>query len=206
MRTEPSTASEDSRFSGGNSMTIIRGTACSKSSERVLPVGVTDPAGSRTYTAPGGVRYLHVALAIAVFASLACVPTGEDRKCTDLISPAEAVASAERFAVAQGYTDAPPEEEGFARQSMEDGTREEVLAMRSRLLRPGAVGYLLRYERWHILFTFETPRNESNRETGRAVSMDRCGGDIRMEHQGAFLDTAEVVLGEDPMRGQSRLH
>jgi len=140
-----------------------------------------------------GVRII---VALTTLTAVACGTAHREVPCTEEISATDVVAKAERFVVDQGYTDGPGEESSFAFEPLDEGTREEIMRKRSGLLNRSAYGHSKREElrRWDVLFTYREQVAGSKRPVGRAVTSDLCGNDMRMVHQGAYLDTAEVVL------------
>lgn len=106
------------------------------------------------------------------------------------IDAAQAVALAEQFVRANGYTDfVPPDPSKLASESIEHLDPEQWAAHRHNTLKPRAVGYLasgkMEAPGWTIAFDHAKPAND--RESGRAVTMDEFGGQLRVEHKDLWL-------------------
>lgn len=102
----------------------------------------------------------------------------------------DAVALAERFIKTNGYTAAAPTNPGWlALEPIEFGTISDIIAMRHDTLRPVAYG-VIRGRRgkgkagWTIVFQYVKPDNPGD---GRAVTMDRDGTPVRVEHEDFYL-------------------
>jgi hypothetical protein len=102
------------------------------------------------------------------------------------LSEAEAVKSAERFIVQNGYTDLPPEKDKLASESFElESSIDERLKRRHNTLERKAYGVQRGRKNgspgWTVVFRYRHPSDPQMRRTGRAVTMNLDGRDMRVE-------------------------
>jgi len=109
----------------------------------------------------------------------------------------EAIRLAECFIIQNGYTDLPPidDRSNLTPESVEPGTDEFGLQMRHDSLERRAYGFMHGGNGSLIVFRLKQQSHEvhhnnegSTYRVGRAVTMDAYGRQMRMQHQGFFLD------------------
>lgn len=108
----------------------------------------------------------------------------------------EAIRLAECFIIQNGYTDLPPIEDRskLTPEFDELGTNEFILQMRHDSLERRAYGFIHGDNGSLIVFrpkqqSHEVHHNEGSTDrVGRAVTVDAYGRQMRMQHQGVFLD------------------
>ncbi len=118
------------------------------------------------------------------------------------MNEAEAVAIAEKFVIANGYTDLPATAKGsdLSRESIDDQNPEARQRFRANTLQRTAYGVLAENAwsegpGWTVVFRYNLERFRDDpqmsrraSEQGRAVVMDPNGTDLRMLHVGIALD------------------
>jgi len=112
---------------------------------------------------------------------------GEDKLLEEGISEKEAIQIAEEFVKVQGYTNVPasaPKEE-IIFEFMDIGKAEDILQYRRGTLNPQAVGARQEGSNWLVGFRYAKLKPE--RDTGRAVRMNRNGENPRIVHEDIFL-------------------
>lgn len=113
-----------------------------------------------------------------------------DGAAESTISPDRAIERAEAFVRANGYTDAPPDREAIAVESIEwERSIDQIVAARGGTLKSRAYGYTRGAGGYAVLFQYATGGDR----VGRAVMMEADGGRIRMAHQDAMLQGPSVV-------------
>ena len=138
------------------------------------------------------VRFGIVLLVGLLFPSCVDNPRVENRA----LSASEAVEMAERFIRDNGYTNyTPPPWRTLVPESIEFLPPEEWREFREDTLHRRAYGYSRGGRRgtgWTVVFRHK--RRGAPTETGRAVTMDLDGADIRIEHSDFFLSAVETKL------------
>ena len=125
-------------------------------------------------------------------------------KCPfEVASAASAVACAEEFIKANGYTQAPPlPPDKLTFESIEWGEAEWLAEFRHNTLQPKAIGYSVgrrgQSRGWTVVFCFTGGISCGEKAGGRAVTMDEDGSAPRVEHVDVRLDAAEVRLCSCP--------
>ncbi len=121
-----------------------------------------------------------------------------DSNQTKLINEDEAVKIAENFIIENGYTDLPPTDNKtkIVFESIEGySDLEELLKFRQNTLQKKAYGILKgrknNPEGFMVIFLYTEGKNK---ETGRAVTMNTEGKNIRVEHADIFLKAAQKQL------------
>jgi hypothetical protein len=124
-----------------------------------------------------------------------------------ILSEDEAIARAEEFIKDNGYTDLPPTEDKskLVPESVIGGTEAEGLRLRHNTLEPKAYGIIQggrNGDGWYVVFRYNRnnqeyerlpPDFEQHRERyGRAVVMDRFGGNPKIEHQDIGLESKNL--------------
>lgn len=127
---------------------------------------------------------------------LACGGVGSGGTCEKPIAASDAIAAAEEFVRANGYTMHDPDRDRVVRQFTEAGSLDEILARRHGVLHETAFGHSKRGENWLVIFAFSEGRSAQGRNTGRAVLVDECGESVKLEHEEVFLDTTNVVMDD----------
>jgi hypothetical protein len=115
------------------------------------------------------------------------------------ISDAMAVARAEEFIRLNGYTHVPAvAPDKLTPESLEFGGAVEWGRYRHDTLQAEAYGYChgRRGQRqgWTVIFCYSRDTGRVERPTGRAVTMNEDGSEMRVEHVDIFLDAAEKRL------------
>ena len=122
-------------------------------------------------------------------------------KCPfEVASAAAAVACAEEFIKANGYTQAPalpPEKLTF--ESIEWGEPGRLAEFRHNTLQPKAIGYFRgrrgQSHGWTVVFCYTGGISGGEEPAGRAVTMDEDGSAPRVEHVDVRLNAAEERFG-----------
>lgn len=115
------------------------------------------------------------------------------------IGESQAVQLAETFIALNGYTDLPPDREQLANESIEwEPNVDEMLRMRNNTLERKAFG-LSRGRKdgspgWTVVFQYRHQSHRQKGENGRAVTMNRDGGETRVEHVDYILGKVERRL------------
>jgi hypothetical protein len=124
------------------------------------------------------------------------VPT--DSIQTKEINEADAIKIAEKFIIENGYTDLPPtdDKKKLVFELIEwNSDIEEILKGRHNTLQKTAYGILKgrkgKTEGFTVVFLYV---DGSNKKTGRAVTMDLDGKNIRVEHVDIFLKAVQKKL------------
>jgi hypothetical protein len=130
------------------------------------------------------VKLISKLVSILLLAAIACAPERDDLAPSGMdqpLSSEDAVALAERFVLANGYTKA-SESEVKAQLDLESiersNRRSELLRDRWNTLEPDALGIKATETGWGVGFSYM-----SHPDSCRVVTMDQDGGDIRMQHQ-----------------------
>lgn len=113
------------------------------------------------------------------------------------ISTAQAIRIAEKFVARNGYTDLPPtkDKSKLSYESIEfEGSIEKMLKFRRNTLERKAYGFLWGKTRggrgekgWTVAFLYKDRDKAKTPETGRAVTMNEYGKNLRMQHVDIFL-------------------
>lgn len=128
------------------------------------------------------------ALALAVVVLLATSAGAADVS----VEPSKAVELAEQFIQRNGYTDKAATLP-ISYESLERGGSDgKILELRHATLKLPAYGYTCGDSGCVVIFRYA--KEDPKRRVGRAVTMDRGGQGLRIEHQDILLSAAEVVL------------
>lgn len=126
---------------------------------------------------------MRVALALLLTVAAGCC-WAEARKP---LTEAEAIRRAEEFIRENGYTDLPPREGRLDCETVEwKKDRDSLLKRRYDTLERKAFA-VARHRKggvpgWSVAFRQKAARSGPDGETGRAVTMDPDGGNMRLEH------------------------
>jgi hypothetical protein len=121
----------------------------------------------------------------------------EARRAKGTIDARQAVRIAERFVRANGYTDyIPDDRQRLVPESVEFSRDTRAwLKERHNQLKPQAVGYRKGRRNdlkgWTVGFALVKPLDQT-RPIGRAVTMDRRGRNVRIEHMGFSLERLDA--------------
>ena len=115
------------------------------------------------------------------------------------VTEAQAIEAAENFIARNGYTDLPPDKEKLAHESIEWGSNvDDMLRSRHNTLESKAYGVSLGRKGgssgWTVIFGYKKPTYRQMRESGRAVTMDVNGSNIRLEHVDFILKKVDKKL------------
>ncbi len=147
------------------------------------------------------VNWLHVVFFLLVVGGCGRSPVpaavkGQESQGPKTINAMQAVGIADQFVRENGYTDFMPKSaSGLEPESIEFSENEtDGLAERHDTLRPRALGYRMGGRNdargWTVGFGLVKPR-EGRSEIGRAVTMDRLGQNVVVQHMGFFLRNLE---------------
>lgn len=109
------------------------------------------------------------------------------------ISEEEAVRRAEEFIVLNGYTNLSPTDDSLkiTHESLEwSSNYSELMKLRYNTLEQRAYGISRIPKGWAVVFRFKNAK----RSAGRAVTMDRNGNNLFVQHQDFKLDAVEKRL------------
>jgi hypothetical protein len=103
------------------------------------------------------------------------------------LSQSEAVALAEQFIAQNGYTELPPDKNKISYEAMEPSSNlEQMLQERHNTLERLAYGFRSGRKGgaagWTVVFRYAHPIDRHATSTGRAVTMNLDGTEIRIEH------------------------
>ena len=115
----------------------------------------------------------------------------------DPLTAEQAVAKAEEFVLANGYTDAESDKikQELEHESLERASsRDEILKARFNTLQRRAIGVRRGAQQgagWSVAFDYVEPHKSEDRAACRVVTMKPDGSDMRVEHQDGIRDFFE---------------
>ena len=127
------------------------------------------------------------------------ISTEANDTVTNEVTEAQAVRLAEQFIAQNGYTDLLPDKEGLTYESIE-WTRDadKILQTRRDTLERRAYGIARNRKDdspgWTVVFRYKPPAYPEMRDSGRAITMNIDGSDIRVEHVDFILSAVDKKL------------